>query len=279
MQLSDLNASTPGQFLALVLIFALLAESLRAWVGLARAYRSGRPWLAWNDETRATWRTFFDGLAILLTLVLLALMLSSRLADTRATAVSPDPDTLTRLINSVIVTGGTVLLLLAILVSNHNRVSEYGFRLREPWTQIKDGYHGFLLAILPTALLMNVTAHLRNRQNQNALLTLLADTSDPWIIVLIVIAAVITAPLSEEMMFRVILQGWLTSRPWPSEIGILATALAFASVHGIPDSIALLPLAIVLGTVFYRRHSYLSVVVIHALFNGTMLTLAMLTRA
>jgi membrane protease YdiL (CAAX protease family) len=39
----------------------------------------------------------------------------------------------------------------------------------------------------------------------------------------------------------------------------------------------LLPLALVLGYVYDRRHSYLAVVVLHALFNLTMLAAQLLT--
>ena len=39
-----------------------------------------------------------------------------------------------------------------------------------------------------------------------------------------------------------------------------------------------LPLALILGYVYYRRQSYLAVVVLHALFNGTMVTLSRLPQ-
>jgi membrane protease YdiL (CAAX protease family) len=109
-------------------------------------------------------------------------------------------------------------------------------------------------------------------------LTLLADSPDPLTVTLICITAAIMAPLSEEMMFRVVLQGALTRFSQP-RIAIPVTAVAFAAIHGPIDGIALVPLALILGYVFDRRHSYVSVLVIHGLFNATMLTLALLTQA
>jgi len=40
----------------------------------------------------------------------------------------------------------------------------------------------------------------------------------------------------------------------------------------------LVPLALILGYVYYRRHSYLSVVLLHALFNGANLWLALIAK-
>ena len=59
-------------------------------------------------------------------------------------------------------------------------------------------------------------------------------------------------------IFRPFMSGWDAER-W-------AAALA-----------PLLPLSLVLGCVFERRHNYATVVVIHGLFNATMLALALLT--
>jgi hypothetical protein len=64
----------------------------------------------------------------------------------------------------------------------------------------------------------------------------------------------------------------------PARVAIPFVAIVFAAVHGPVDGIALLPLALILGYSFDRRQSYLTVVVIHGLFNATMLALAMLSH-
>ena len=74
-----------------------------------------------------------------------------------------------------------------------------------------------------------------------------------------------------------ILQGWLQSRIEPAW-AIFAVAVLFAFVHGWPDSLPLIPLSLILGYVYYRRHSYLAVVMLHLLFNATNLALAVLTQ-
>ncbi len=110
---------------------------------------------------------------------------------------------------------------------------------------------------------MLATAPFRNRENRNSLLTLLPRVRI-WGHCGDLLCAVILAPLYEELLFRVVLQGWLTSVVDP-RYAIPIVALIFGAIHGLPDGIALLPLAGVLGYVFYRRHSYVSVLVIHGL--------------
>jgi membrane protease YdiL (CAAX protease family) len=51
----------------------------------------------------------------------------------------------------------------------------------------------------------------------------------------------------------------------------------FAAVHRLPDAIPLLPLALVLGYVYQQRRSFLSIVLLHMLFNAANLILAVLT--
>jgi membrane protease YdiL (CAAX protease family) len=89
----------------------------------------------------------------------------------------------------------------------------------------------------------------------------------------VAVAACIFAPLKEELMFRVILQGRLVDRlgVW----GVLATAMLFASVHRIPDAFMLIPLAMFLGFLYERRRTFLSVFAAHAAFNGANVLMAL----
>ncbi|MBS0205327.1 MAG: CPBP family intramembrane metalloprotease [Planctomycetes bacterium] len=259
--------------LALALVMLLLSGSVWVWIQLMLSLYHQTPWMEPIDEPRADWTRFPEVTAMFLVALLIALHLIPRFD----TAPSPDTElTLGRLTSHLIFTASVSLLLPAILICGRPP-AEFGFKVRPVRTQILDGLRGFLLALVPTGLLMLATAPFRNRQTQNPLLTLLSDTNDPAIVALICLAAAVVAPLYEELMFRVILQGWLGSVLRP-RTAIVLTAALFAAIHGAIDGVALVPLALVLGFVFQQRHSYLSVVVIHGLFNGTMLVLALLTQ-
>jgi membrane protease YdiL (CAAX protease family) len=55
--------------------------------------------------------------------------------------------------------------------------------------------------------------------------------------------------------------------------------MIFSVVHGVPDCFPLFPLALILGFVYHRTRSFLAVVVLHALFNATNLTLSVLNKS
>jgi membrane protease YdiL (CAAX protease family) len=288
-----------GQIVALLLAVVLLSASIAAWAGLLiRAQLTGAIGLDWCDEPRADWTRFPERTVLALALVLISMHLLSKLAppqseldDAKPAQVRhpdlhsdrkpspPEPAALTtgRLVSNIVFTGGLAAVLVAILSCSQRSLADYGLKRPSLGWQVVDGVYGYLLALIPMAALMFATSPFRDKNNQNALLTLLAESPDLGTVAAICFAAVILAPLYEELLFRVVLQGWLGTVV-DARYSIPIVALIFGAIHGLPDGIALLPLAGVLGYVFHRRHSYVSVLVIHGLFNGTMLILALLIR-
>jgi len=131
-----------------------------------------------------------------------------------------------------------------------------------------------LAALLPTSLLGMVLAPERDSSDTHILLRTLAGQG--WeVLGPIIIAAAILAPLLEELLFRVILQGWFADRA--GKLAIPLTAGLFAMVHRTSDAALLIPLALILGTLFEYRRSYLEVVAAHAAFNGANLFAAVNT--
>ncbi len=94
--------------------------------------------------------------------------------------------------------------------------------------------------------------------------------------VLIVVLAVVIAPLLEETLFRGLLQSVIRSysgRPW---LAIIATSILFAAVHG--DQWhwpALFVLALGLGYAYEKSGSLFQPIFMHALFNGTVIASAL----
>jgi uncharacterized protein len=259
-----------------MLLTSLLAGSSMAWTRFYLAWRSHQPWIEWSDEPRALWHTFAERTVLLLMCLWLSLHLSSCFLP--APPTNPQPFTTMTVVELVIAGGGIALVLPAILLGSHRNPSEFGFKTARLGQQAADGVEGFLIALLPMMATMLLMWPYRTRDTQNPLLKLLSDSGDPTTLILIGVVAIVIAPLSEEMMFRVILQGWLTSVV-DAKFAIPVVAVTFAAIHGVVDGLALLPLAFVLGYVFHRRHSFVTVVVIHGLFNATMLALALLIES
>ena len=95
-------------------------------------------------------------------------------------------------------------------------------------------------------------------------------------IAIIVLVAVFVAPIVEELQFRVVVLGGIAQIGQP-RLALIASSILFAFAHEFPDSIALIPLALALGYAYLRRRSYVTVMLVHFLFNGFNMILALVS--
>ncbi len=187
----------------------------------------------------------------------------------------PAPDMTRDALYSIVLTGiiEWVLVLGLLLTASPISLRDYGFRI-QGW-QLAVGGLAFLASLLPVYSLLLATSPFRSTETQHPFFNFLRENPGADTVFWIALSVMIVAPLVEELIYRVVLQSallrWLPVRvAWPM------TAVIFASVHGWPDMIPLLPLALVLGGVYYRSRSYLASVTTHALFNAWMLIWALL---
>ncbi len=104
--------------------------------------------------------------------------------------------------------------------------------------------------------------------------------ADPWAWVTVA-HAVVGAPITEELTYRVFLQTGLLAlfgRTWPA---ILAAGALFAMMHsGVVPGHALpglFALGVAMGVAYERSRSPLVPIAVHALFNGSMVAWALLS--
>ncbi len=147
-------------------------------------------------------------------------------------------------------------------------------------TELRFAAEVFLAAYLPTALLRILILKLIERltgelPDQHPFLEMLGDGVSPGIMGLIFTIAVVFAPIVEELQFRVVILGGIAQQGMPL-LALIASSLLFAFAHGYPDCFALLPLAFVLGYTYLRRRSYITVMMVHFLFNLFNMALALL---
>lgn len=257
------------------LLSLLCTGSLCVWAYLLQRLRLGRPLLDWNSEPRADWKSAFSLVAVYIAISVISSSILTRFVAVE-TVERPVPE-VRSVLNQTVFAVGLTLAMVLLSVRGAGSWSLVGITKHHLHEQFRVGGEGLLAAVIPTAAALLATAALRDAESQHSLLKLLMQSDDVLTLGTIVIAATVAAPLFEEMIYRVILQSWL-SRLFSVSIAIPAVAVLFAFVHGWRDGLALLPLAMILGYVFHRTHSYVSVVVIHALFNATMLTLQLLSN-
>jgi membrane protease YdiL (CAAX protease family) len=131
------------------------------------------------------------------------------------------------------------------------------------------GWAGLAPCFLVNGLV--IAAGYKAPDESHPLLKMLAESAGNEFPVLLVVclAAGVCAPVVEEIQFRYVLQGWLSS-VWGSHAGLWGAAVLFAAAHyspGRPDAIPLFPFALILGWLYSRHRSLFANIVCHATFN------------
>lgn len=263
-----------GNVLSNGVVFLLLVSGLLGsvwlWCGIIVRWSRQLPALTRREELRPA----VPLLAVLASLGWTGINLVDKcLAAGRTDLPAPTPSLV---MTSALLTLGVFLTLVGLLfIEGRWQPRDAGFRRHEWRASLELGAAAFLVAVLPTGLALIASLPFRSRETQHRLLQVLQEYPDPWLIVGLAMTAVVLAPLCEELLFRVTLQTWLVSWCGP-QVAIPAIAALFAAIHGWRDSFALLPLSLILGYVYERRHDYFAVVTAHGLFNLTNLLLALL---
>lgn len=264
-----------------VVMLALLAVSLGMWINLFWRWKQWGWPLPFRLRRAVPWWPIEAVVVIVVVLFVVAAGLQQVFAAGPGdSGVIANPGVTLRQIQVQSISQVVELLLIPLVLSLWHLCywSDFGISFRDWTVDLKAGLWGMLLAQLPVWLLEWPLQALR-RESPHPLIELLGNSVDNRLILAwIAIQVVVLAPLIEELLFRVILQGAL-SRESPPHVAILLSSAAFVGVHQPVDWVPLLPLALILGYVYYRRQSYLAVVVLHGLFNGVMFIFAMATYA
>ena len=149
-----------------------------------------------------------------------------------------------------------------------SRLEPYGLAWR-PLESLRVGVLGLLLAYPPVILTLLASAPLRTVDKIHPFLQALMAERNDSLVAWVFLSAAVAAPLAEELVFRVCLQGWLRTVLRPGA-AIPLVAVAFAAIHGWPDMLGLLPLALLLGLIYEWTHDYWAVVLTHGFFNALM---------
>ena len=149
----------------------------------------------------------------------------------------------------------------------------------EPWnllTELRFALEAVLVAFIPVAAVRLLILQILPESPSHPFLEMMEQGIEWWPILLITLMAVVVAPLVEELLYRVTILGGLMQHRLTAT-GLIVSSLLFSFAHGFPDSIALLPLAFIIGFVYIQRRSYRTVMLIHFLFNAFNMVVALLS--
>ncbi|WP_417730890.1 CPBP family intramembrane glutamic endopeptidase [Rosistilla oblonga] len=198
-------------------VLAMIAASLIAWsIALRRVWQGGDI-LPLENRTPVGWGV--DGVIVALGLVVLLANAASFVAQRAGWLELPKdpqqtPISLSDMSTLLSIEGGSRIvacgLLIVWLVALYRSSSiDLGFALR--WSHLATGLLG-VIALLPPIYLLQAILTAWWVEYEHPVLELLQKSGDPIYLLPMAVVAVIVAPLTEEFLFRVVLQGWLESK-------------------------------------------------------------------
>jgi membrane protease YdiL (CAAX protease family) len=264
--LSDVVMSD-GQMALVVLALAAFLWAARIVAGLLR---SGRTILPARPQVAVPWEGEDVGFVVLAYLCG-AMVLASGAEN------GPLVD---RLVNNVVLSLGTTCAAMAWLGFRGATREDLGFvggHWREDFRIAAGSLALVLFPLLALAAVLNALVRYKH-----VIVDFLVGQRSGAAVALVVVSAVVVAPLAEEFFFRRVLQGWLQKRlsgDAPRAIGI--ASLAFAAAHAGQGLafVPLFPLAMVLGLIAERTGSIVPCILLHGLFNAVSVTLLLMQPA
>ncbi len=200
--------------LTTVLVLAIGFGGCLCWVLAALKVAGGQPLLAWSKRRPVPW-AILDLVSIFVLYIVAIFVVQGSL---HAAGMLPDTDDLTKLSladSAVLVAsnmaaslGLLVVALPLIVLRTGATARDLGLVAREFVGDIKLGIIGFLMLAPPVYVIQGLLVYFW-QPSKHPLMEMFKASPDPGFYALLFVAAAVVAPIFEEMVFRVILQGFL----------------------------------------------------------------------
>jgi membrane protease YdiL (CAAX protease family) len=249
--------------------YAVFAASLAVWLKILIEKINGRPPLALLEQRPISWDIPPVCATFLVAFFLPAFLM---LAGPR------DPLTLAGVQWHFVCSLAQIAVIVALLrIAGPLRQEDFGCNLSGWQSDVLVGAGGFLASICPVYLVIQLQQFLdwRGPDDKHDFFKILESDGGSGVLFWVVASVVVAGPLAEELLYRVLLQGCVQSQLGSWKAIVFSTSI-FCLAHRATDMLPLAPLALILGYIYYRRRSYVAVVVAHALFNAMNITLALL---
>lgn len=200
-------AQPPGQVFMGMLVLLLGLLSLVVWAWLIACWSRKEEPIPFVPRRNVPWR--FVEVAVVVGFVLFSTISAAAMPQEPEEPMTPD-DFSRRLVASaafyLVLAGAVALFLLVIRRAN---ARDMGWNMKLPGDLLYGGF-GFVSAVLPVYLLQILLVQVFEKaRQQHPLIEMLRAERRIDLLVMAVFTAVVVAPLVEEFLFRVLLQGWL----------------------------------------------------------------------
>jgi len=268
------------EYVVLALAVLLVSAGVAVWTWYIVARLRGRDPLPRPRRWPVTWggRQVAGVLLVQIGLAVVFGVLAMGLGDDPSSAVSAEALAVTLAVHVGTVVAAVVLL--ALWRRSQRRT--IGLTCRHGKRQVMRGLLAYLASVpVVYGVFWTLTTILQRmgiRPDPHPLeQAITRGDAGPMVVGLAIVAALVTAPLCDELVFRGVLQGWLGSR-LPSGWAIVLVAVMFGAVHPFPTRLPLALLGLVLGYVYHRTHSLVGPIVIHVCFNAASVAFFLVSR-
>ena len=265
----------PQRELAVIAILSsLMMASVVVWLNVARRLSEGETLVRYEPRLRAPWNVV-DVFWLVLAWPIVELV-ALRVAMPGRTIA----DGTLSIAGLAAVTAGHFLWAVAAIFYLEMRTGvgarEFGLDTSRLLSDVRLGSLAFLAAA-PLVYGVQIVVSRFWTPLEHPLAKLVSEQNGPALVALAALSAIVVAPLSEELLFRVVLQGWLERvlrrrrRPWRSAhrvLPILISSALFAGMHQGADRVALFVLALFLGFLYRQTHRIFPSLVLHACINA-----------
>lgn len=205
--------SSMFDFRMIVVVAVVAAAVASAWAGAIRRWIRRQPLVPHEPQGTVPW-VFWDllvaiGLLLSFGVLALALLRAGFGLDPEMPAEeAPAPALAAQLVlQSLSMLAALATTAVWISVRSEATLADFGLRRARLWYDVRLGVWMFFLLAPPTYALQLILV--RWIESKHPIVKLIEGNPDPRLIAASLFSAVIVAPVAEEFLFRVLLQGWL----------------------------------------------------------------------
>ncbi len=267
-----MSALIAGLLVALILLLGIIAD----FHLLAKLIRNRNSWNQFSKQLTDRIWTWEDGLYMTLVLGTLfaAMILASLILDKSGIILSESAE------RFLILTETAAMQIVAIFAIDHLRrkrqasLSECFGSESMSWWQILHKALVFYLAVMPPILITALAANLLLEyfgipvRSQDVLIGFTDRTAPLWFRLSLVLLAIGSAPIVEELAFRGMLMPIIAKTASPAA-AIIISSMFFSIVHGhLPAIAPLFVISVGFSLAYMCTGSIIAPIVMHAMFNG-----------
>lgn len=261
-------------------LYVLAMASLGVWAAIFSRMHRRLPIVPFEPRSLVPW-TGLD-IAVLLVTIVYAEMVAASFAA-HFSDVAPGELSAPGLAAAAVTRlTWVVFAALYLTVMRGTFLDDLGLRFDKFTSDVRIGVLGFLAAVLPVYGLQLVLTRFFEIPSEHPIVTFATQQNSVLSLVLAAVVAAIVAPLAEEFLFRVILQGWLEKKqvqarhlgdasdvsPGLGPAAMVSVLFAVLHMGHGPDPIPLFFLSLILGYLYQRTHRIVAPLTVHFCVNS-----------